>query len=277
MSSEHDHLRREAPPARVVAKRYADETVRTVEGMTRDEVCHRFGSKVQLLARRVHERFSRDSAIQLEDLVSCGAIGLLEAFDRFDGARGVQFTTYAEYRIRGAMYDALRENDNFSRRHRQLARRVQDATDEIRRRHDREPNPEEVAQYLGIQLEDYWAAVDRVKPISHISIDATSDEDGASRTLLDRLISGPSTAPDSGLAIQEVRQALKDGILSLPEKHRQCVIMYYGKGLTLAEIAQVYDVTVSRVSQILSEARIRLRKRLEPYIGADDVGMELPG
>lgn len=259
-----------------MAHRYANESVRTVEGMSREDVCKKYGSKVQLLARRVHERLSRDTSVQLEDLVSCGAIGLLEAFDRFDPSRGIQFSTYAEYRIRGAMYDALRDNDTFTRRHRQLAKRIQEVTDEIRKSVGRDPAPEEVAAHMGIDLDDYWQAVDRTKPVSHVSLDATvQDDEGQGRTLLERLMSGPTSSPDNGIVIQEVRQAMKDAIASLPERHRQCVFMYYGKGLTLAEIAKVYDVTVSRVSQILTEARVRLKKKLEPLLDPDDLALEL--
>ena len=105
---------------------YRAGTPRRVEGMTRDEVCHRFQRKVILLARRLSERLPSDASMQFDDLVSCGAIGLLEAFDRFEPSRGIQFSTFAEYRIRGAMLDALRSSDTFSRRRRQLANRIAD-------------------------------------------------------------------------------------------------------------------------------------------------------
>ncbi len=105
---------------------------RRIDGMTRQEACLHYQGKVLLLARRLAERLPRDSELQLGDLVSYGAIGLLEAFDRYDGTRNILFSTYAEYRIRGAMLDALRSNDTFSRRRRQLCKRIEHATHEVR-------------------------------------------------------------------------------------------------------------------------------------------------
>lgn len=254
-----------------------DEGVRRVEGLTRDEACRRFQPKVMLLARRLHERLSSELRIPLDDLASVGAIGLLEAFDRFDPGRGILFATFAEYRIRGAMYDALRENDAFSRRRRQLSKRIHQAADEIRRVERREATAEEVARKLGIDLDAYYDAVDRTKPVIHVPLDAPSDPDDpdGSRTMSERL-ADPMRSADAGLVAQELKGVLKEAILELPERQRQCVMMYYSSELTLAEIAAVFGVTVSRVSQILSEAREKLRKRLIATVDRadlDDLGV----
>ncbi|MEZ4239355.1 MAG: FliA/WhiG family RNA polymerase sigma factor [Myxococcota bacterium] len=249
-----------------------DESVRRVEGMTRDEVCKRYQPKVMLLARRLHERLSSEVRIPVDDLAAVGAIGLLEAFDRFDAARGILFGTFAEYRIRGAMYDALRENDAFSRRRRQLSKRIHQAADEIRRAERRDPSAEEVAAKLGIDIDAYYDAVDRTKPVIHVPLDAPTDPDASEggRALSDRL-ADPGTGADAGLVAQELKAALKEAILELPDRQRQCVMMYYSNELTLAEIAQVYGVTVSRVSQILSEAREKLRKKLVATVDRADL------
>ena len=121
-----------------------------VEGLNREEVTRHYQRKILLIARQVVDRLPPSVSMEFEDLVSYGAIGLLEAFDRFDEARGIQFSTFAEYRIRGAMLDALRGEDTFTRRRRQLARRVESATDALRRDLGRDPNPSEVADCLGI-------------------------------------------------------------------------------------------------------------------------------
>ena len=87
--------------ARSRAQAYAKSApVPRVEGLTRDEICVRYQDKVFLVARRIHERLSRHAGVEIDDLVSWGAIGLLEAFDRFDACKGVKFSTYAEHRIR---------------------------------------------------------------------------------------------------------------------------------------------------------------------------------
>lgn len=253
-----------------VLRYQTDEKQRLVEGMTREEVCRRFQSKVMFIARRLHERLSSELQIPLDDLAAVGAIGLLEAFDRFEESRGIQFTTFAEYRIRGAMYDALRENDAFSRRRRQLSKRVVTAAEEIRRAEGRNPSASEVAQRLGIDLDEYHAAVDRTKPVVHVSLDAPEDGQDGSRTLSERL-ADPSVSALGGIVATEVREALKACILELPERQRQCVMMYYGSELTLAEIAQVFGITVSRVSQILTEARERLRKRMLTMVDSEEI------
>jgi RNA polymerase sigma factor for flagellar operon FliA len=242
-------------------------STRVVEGLSRDEACYRYRGKVDLVARRVSDRLPRDAAVQFEDLVSWGAIGLLEAFDRFDESRGIKFGTYAEYRIRGAMYDALRTHDTFSRRRRQLARKVQNATEDLRQRLARDPLPQEIADSLEMTLEQYFTAVDRVKPVSHVSL---YDADPGGRPLSEVLM-GDGPGPGARLGMSEIRRLLSAAVAALPERERQSVMMYYGKDLSLAEIAAVYGVTVSRISQILSSARSRLRKKLAPHIERADI------
>jgi RNA polymerase sigma factor for flagellar operon FliA len=254
------------------AARYHTEAVRLVEGLSRDEICLKYQPKVLLLARRVYERLSSDASVELGDLVSNGAIGLLDAYDRFDESRGIQFSTFAEYRIRGQMYDALRANDTFTRRRRQEARRLQDAVETVRRQMGRDPLPHEVAEYLGITLDDYWRRVDKVKPVSHVSIDSTGG-DSESRPLIERLMDPAAANADASILAREVRQHLREAIGDLPDRQRQCVLMYYGKDMSLAEISQVYGVTVSRISQILTEARRRLRKKLTPFVDTADFAM----
>ncbi len=243
---------------------------RRVEGFTRAEVCRRFQGKVVLLARRLHDRLASESTIAVDDLAAVGAIGLLEAFDRFDPGRGIQFTTFAEYRVRGAMVDLVREQDAFGRRRRQLARRIERAGEQLAGELGRKPTPSEVATCLGLDMEDYWAAVDRTAPVQHVALDGGSHE-GDDRTYEERL-PDPTAPVDARMVAQEVRDALKAAIQELPERQRQCVMMYYGSELTLAEIAAVLGVTVSRVSQILTESRERLRKKLLSVLEPSDIG-----
>jgi len=257
-----------------MTRTYPEDEARRVEGMTREEVCVRYRDKVLLLARRVHDRLAPDASVALDDLVSCGSLGLLEAFDRFDASRGIQFSTFAEYRIRGSMYDDLRKGDVFTRRRRELAKKITQATRSLRRQLNREPIPQEVAKKLEIPLETYFKQVARVRPISHVSLDSTHDDDEG-RPLIERLLVGDTPSPDMPIRAEEIRAALKEAIAGLPDRSRQCVLMYYGKEMTLAEIAEVYGVTVSRISQILSEARRKMRKRLEPLVDASDLNVEL--
>lgn len=249
-----------------------ESAVRRVDGMTRDEVCRALQSKVRLIARRLHDRLSSDVRIPVDDLAAAGVIGLLEAFDRYDAARGTAFSTYAEYRIRGAMYDSLRDNDAFSRRRRQLAKRIQAAGDEIRRDEGRAPEAPEIASRLGLGLDAYHEAVSKTKPVVHVPFDAP--EDDSAGAVGERLSDGDPDV-EARLVDRDVRLVLQRAIEELPDRHRECVLMYYTKDVTLAEIAAVFGVTVSRVSQILSDARSRLKRTLATTLDPDDLKIML--
>lgn len=243
--------------------------VRTIDGLTREQCCARYQRKVLLLARRIYERLSADAAVTLDDLAAFGAIGLLEAFDRFDARRGIQFGTYAEYRIRGAIFDALRTHDTFTRRRRQLARKVENTAEIVRQELGRTPEASEVAERMEIGLDAYWSALARTSPVSHVSIE-DADPDG--RPLFEIVEDATFDRPGDELGRDEVRSHLRAAIEGLPERQRHIVLMYYAKDMSLAEIAAVYGVTVSRVSQILTDARNKMKTRLTLLIDPEDLG-----
>ncbi|HHO51821.1 MAG TPA: FliA/WhiG family RNA polymerase sigma factor [Deltaproteobacteria bacterium] len=241
---------------------------RLVEGMTREHICAKYHDKVFLVARRIHERLSRNATVQLDDMVAWGAIGLLEAFERYDASKGVKFSTYAEHRIRGTIYDALRARDTSTRRRRDLAKRIEAARQRLLRQYQREPEPEEIADELGVDLERYWSAVEATKQITVVSYD-TPDEEG--RPLMEVLAEPGRANAEQRMLAHEVRQQLRAAIQELPERQRHCLVMYYDREMSLAEIGAVYGVSVSRISQILSETRLRLRRRLRSVIDLSDI------
>ena len=126
-----------------------------------------------------------------------------------------------------------------------------------------------------MSLDQYWVALDQVKPISHASIDSTEGEgDDESRPLLERLMDPSNQDADSAMIIAEVKNQLQQCIQELPDRQRKCILMYYGKEMSLAEISKVYGVTVSRVSQILSEGREKLRRKLAPIVERTDLTLQ---
>ena len=241
---------------------------RLVEGMTREQICAKYHDKVFLVARRIHERLSRNATVQIDDMVAWGAIGLLEAFERYDPSKGVRFSTYAEHRIRGTIYDALRARDTSTRRRRDLAKRIEAARQRLLRSKQREPLPEEIAAELNVDLERYWSAVDATKQITVVSYD-TPDEEG--RPLMDVLSDPGASSAEQRVLADQVRTELRQAITELPERQRHCLMMYYDREMSLAEIGAVYSVSVSRISQILTEARNRLRRRLRSVIDPADL------
>lgn len=236
--------------------------------MTREQICAKYHDKVFLVARRIHERLSRSATVQIDDMVAWGAIGLLEAFERYDASKGVRFSTYAEHRIRGTIYDALRARDTSTRRRRDLAKRIEAARQRLLRSKQREPVPEEVAHELGIDLERYWSAIDATKQITVVSYD-TPDEEG--RPLMDVLSDPGAASAEQRVLADQVRAELRKAIQELPERQRHCLMMYYDREMSLAEIGAVYSVSVSRISQILTEARSRLRRRLKAVVDPADL------
>jgi RNA polymerase sigma factor for flagellar operon FliA len=246
---------------------------RRIEGQTREEICRKYQRKILLLARRIAERLPPGCELGGEDLASFGAIGLLEAFDRYDDERDILFTTFAEYRIRGAMMDALRATDTFSRHRRQLSRRILEATNKLTHRLGRRPEPPEVALHLEMDLDTYWRAMDRIMPVSHVRIEDRESQDGESegRAYSETISDDTYTDAFSGMIHDEARAALRDAVDALPERKRECVILYYGRDMNLAEVAEVFGVTPSRVSQVLSEARQDLRRMLDGHVGAWDL------
>ena len=243
-----------------------------IDGMSREEICQRFQGRIVLLARRLAARLPSGSELNRDDLTSHGAIGLLEAIDRFDETRKIQFSTYAEYRIRGAMMDALRACDTFSRHRRQMSRNLKQTAREMEGKLGRPPTPREVAERMGLTIEDYWDLQDRVAPVSHVSIDNTDASDGEDdgRSLAESI---PGTEGDDAfraLLQQEGREHIQQAIKSLSERKRTCVMLYYGRDMSLAEIAAVFKVTPSRICQILAGARKDLRRSLDGTVSPED-------
>jgi RNA polymerase sigma factor for flagellar operon FliA len=239
------------------------DTTRLVDGMTRHELCEKYQKKIIMLARRLASRLPDSVGITREDLASYGAIGLLEAFDHFDESQNIKFTTYAEYRIRGSMLDALRANDTMSRRRRTLARRIQDCSNHLAHKLGREPVAEEVAQAMDMDMDSYWQAVNKTAQVTLLSMDESSDDGDEGLSLGETRVQAPGRDVLQLMLDQGSRDELKQAIMALPDRSRQCVLLYYGRNLTLAEIAKVFDLTPSRISQILSDARRRLRCQLE--------------
>jgi RNA polymerase sigma factor FliA len=223
--------------------------VRRVDGMTREEVCRRFQDRILKLARRMYDHAaSEEASLTAGDLVGYGVIGLLEAFDRYERAFGVDFSTFAEYRIRGSMLDAMRSADVSTRRRRELAKQLEDATRRLRGQSAR-PEPDEIAREMGVDIDTYWQILDHLAPVLMVPVEELTDVPEESDV-------------DRRLLAQEARVILRKAIEALPDRERKATLLYYGRDCSLAEIAVLFEVTPSRVCQLLACARGRLRTAL---------------
>lgn len=232
----------------------------------RDELIIRYAPWVKYIALRMAAKLP--AHIQAEDLISAGIIGLIDALDKFNPAREVQFKTYAQIRIQGAMKDELRSLDWASRSMRQKVKRLEQAYVTLERELGRPASSEEVANSMGIKMAAFEEMLDDVKGTSLISLEElgqgpASEEKSA---LLDALLSREDQDPLELLNLRDLKKALTRALTELPEKERLVLSLYYFEELTMKEVGNVLNLTESRISQLHTQAILRLRGKLKEYL-----------
>ena len=238
------------------AARYA-----ATQGEGLDETLARHAGLVKRIAYHLISRLP--PSVQVDDLIQAGMIGLLEAARHYDASQGASFETYAGIRVRGAMLDEMRKNDWAPRSVHRRAREVAQAIHELENRHGRDARDSEVAEALGISLEEYHRILQDASSCRLFSLDDVgNDEPGLVEDL-------PSDVPDpqQGMQAEDFRRSLVQEIDSLPERERLVLALYYDDELNLKEIGAVLGVSESRISQIHSQAVLRLRARLHDWSG----------
>ena len=214
--------------------------------------------QVRLIARRIQERLPEN--ISLEDLISTGVIGLIAAIDNFDPSHNVKLKTYAEYKIRGAILDSLRGLDWAPRQKRRQAKRLEAAISTAEQRLKRAPDEQEIAEELEISLEEYHEWLVEIRGLNIASLEYTTGEQG--KDLLHYLPDADDNLPSKVLEKSELQRLLAEGIDGIPKMERTVLGLYYQEELTLREIAQVVNLHESRISQLKSQAILRLRSHM---------------
>jgi len=202
------------------------------------------------------------STVEVDDLVNVGIIGLIQAIERYDPSRDNKFMTYAVFRIKGAVLSELRSRDFLGRTTRKKIRCLEKAYLKLEQQLGREVKDEELAAEMEMDLDQFYQ-VKRMSSISFISfeeIGCTTKEE--KDNFLNYLANNEGDDALSLTTIKEVKNTLAQHIETLPEKERLVVSMYYSDEMTMKEIGQALDITESRVSQIHSQAVIRLRSKL---------------
>jgi len=225
----------------------------------RDRLVTEHVGLVRRMARRLAQRLP--TQFELDDLISVGVMGLMDAAGRYRPSTGVPFEAFARRRIRGAMLDALRDLDWAPRSVRRLRREIDAAMARARHEMGREPEPEDVARTMALSLEQYEQALEQVRVLDFGSVrqlDALGP-DGEPRV---ELCLDTGEAPDVQIARRELQSHLAAAIQQLPDRERQILSLYYEEELTLAEVGEVIGVCESRVSQLRSLALSRLRTLL---------------
>ena len=201
--------------------------------------------------------------LDLQDLMSSAMIGLINAADRFDSSRGVLFKTFAEQHIRGTILDELRSYDVLSRSMRDKYKRLERELRRLEHLLGRNPTSEEVAGALQMSLDEYYVLLDDVHVFTFISLDDSWEgDDGTPLCLADVLSESEAKNPQQQVMTMQLAEALGEAIDKLPEKERLAVTLYYNEDLNLKEIGDALGLTESRISQIISQAMVRLRSRL---------------
>ena len=233
----------------------------TAHRAKKEEMVIRYLPLVRLVAERVHRRLP--PGVDLESLIHSGVVGLLQALDRFDPKRGVDFEIYARYRIQGEVMQCLRSLDWVRRSVRSWGRKIEGAKTKLAAKFAREPTAEEIAKELEIPLESYFRLDQQVNEATLLSLEDLSIASEADwERAQEKYIDSPFLDPLSVVEGKDLLEKLASGVAALPERDRLVVTLYYYEELTLREIGQILDLSEGRVCQILAQVVSCLRATL---------------
>ncbi|MBM4333017.1 MAG: FliA/WhiG family RNA polymerase sigma factor [Deltaproteobacteria bacterium] len=206
--------------------------------------------------------------ISVEDLIGAGVIGLMDALNKFDTEKKVQFKTYAEFRIKGAMLDELRSLDWVSRSVRQKATQMEKTCQALEKKKGRAVEGEEMAQEMGLSLDDYYGRLNEIRGVFLLDIDNLGEKIPHLHqgNLMDRILDDKGNHPLHLLSLVELKEVLVRAIEELPYKEKTVISLYYYDELTLKEIGEVLGYTESRICQLHTKAILKLRSKIRSYL-----------
>jgi RNA polymerase sigma factor for flagellar operon FliA len=217
-------------------------------------------SLVHHVSRQIHRRVSSD--VELDELISAGTMGLIEALERFEPTRGLAFSTFAVPRVRGAILDELRRIDHVPSSMRRRTRTLSTAREALRHELGREPVGEEVAEMLGLDLPGLWKLEAEAEGTMRVALDGAGNEDSDDVPHAQAMAGEEHAGVEDRITLDQETTILRETILRLSQQERTVLTLYYFEELKLHEIAAVLEVTESRVSQIRQKAVTKLRGEL---------------
>lgn len=228
----------------------------------RTQLIHDHLYLVDIIARRMVTQVP--SFMNRDDIKSAGMLGLLDAANKFDPDKNILFKTFAEYRIRGAILDEMRKLDWFSRSLRDKQNRIGKTVNDLELQLGRDPEDHEIARAMDISLEEYRSILMEVSHLGCVSLHETLDHSEEGRSFLDSLTDDrPEILPGARIEEQQLTSAIASVLGQLSEKERLVVSLYYYEELTQKEIAEAMELSEGRVSQLHSQALIKLKTKLE--------------
>jgi RNA polymerase sigma factor for flagellar operon FliA len=229
------------------------------DSVERDRLLLEHLPSVRFIARRIHERLPQH--VDLEDLVGAGVIGLMDAFQKFDSSKDVQFASYAKFRVRGAILDSLRELDWGPRELRRRGRSIEEAVQRLTSQLGRMPNEQEVANALGCSLADYQESLGDLKGLEIGALNAQRNGETDEEELA--YVAGPAEDDPLFICLRgEMRERLAWAIDQLPERERLVLTLSYYEEMSLREIGLTLSVSEARACQIRSSAVLSMRSLL---------------
>ncbi|MDB9787236.1 FliA/WhiG family RNA polymerase sigma factor [Bacteriovoracaceae bacterium] len=235
-----------------------------VKGMSRSEILFRYAPFIEYIARKIQMRLP--AHIELDDLISCGAIGLIDAVKKYNPTKNIKFKTYAETRIRGAILDELRNQDWASRSVREKVKKLDRVNQKLQSHLGRPPQPQEICEELEISIDAYYKLVDVTKVVQHVDIDEIYTTNESVHIKTQRYSSNDylkSSNPQSIVNFKVAKEKILEGIQGLPPKQQTILMMYYYEELNLREIGNILKVTDARISQLHSKAIKALKETFQ--------------
>ncbi len=235
---------------------------KTKAPVLRDKFIRQYMPLVKYVAGKV--AVGMPSSVEFDDLVGFGQFGLLDAINKYDVAKNVKFKTYAVTRIRGAIFDELRQIDWVPRSVRQKSREIEDTISSLEAKLGRSASDSEIAQKLNMSEEEYHKTVMKVSGTSILSLNDVwySGDDNDSMSIGNNIEAPASLNPDVIAEREEIKKVIAQAISELPEKEKMVIVLYYHEDLTFKEIGEVLSVSESRISQLHTKANLRLRAKL---------------
>jgi RNA polymerase sigma factor FliA len=242
-----------------------------VDGLAMYEASPSIDKKINIedyapLVKRIayHMMMRMPASVQVDDLIQAGTIGLIEAAQKYDASRGASFETYAGIRIRGAIVDEMRRGDWVPRSVHRNARRVAEAISIVENRTGRDAKDVDVAQELGVSLQEYYSMLQDANSGRLFSYEETFGEEDSNIDGSDQGLAFNS--PVETMQRDGVKKALAKAIAELPEREQMVLSLYYDQELNLKEIGLVLGVSESRICQIHSQATIKLRQKMASWL-----------
>ena len=226
----------------------------------RNKLVEEYTPLIRFIAKKISIRLPAN--IDIEDLVSSGVIGLMDAIDKYDPTRDNKFKTYAEFRIRGSILDELRAQDWVPRSVRDKAKMLDRATSNLEADLGRPPTDMEISEHLGLTINEFYHLINQVRPVNVLSIDEVSSFSALDRKSFLNLLQA-EIDPFSHLNVKSIKKMIKKLIEELPERQRIVLSLYYYEGFNLKKIGTILSVTESRVSQLHAQAIKRLKIKLQ--------------